>query len=131
MTSSPRPIIAPETERVLHFLKNRLSTFSQLETDFDLGNGLSETALTKDVIAFQEQLAQYTEMYKEMQSLKMAIKLRQKTLEDTANRLLMAIAAKYGIDSPHYKSVKAVRKNPFRVYKKIKETPPAIATGNA
>jgi hypothetical protein len=122
-STSAKSGMSPVTERILNYAGRRLLVVQELEGEFDFRDGLDQKNLSQEIDDLKQEIEQIANVEQVLDSLKASVRDRQKVVEKNADRLLMAMAAKYGSDSPKCKVVRDVRKSPMRGERKPKVAP--------
>jgi hypothetical protein len=100
--------------RMVDCAERRLNAAKAIDGSFDFGNGLTVSAF-KDLIAtYDEQCIAHNNAAEVLESLTTGLKDTEEAIETLADRLLDAVAAKYGRSSSEYKIVGSIKKNPTK-----------------
>ena len=90
---------------------NRLAGLKSIEENLDLGNGLSNEAFNTLINNNFDALERYNTLLSQVDQVSNDFDVLQKKLKDTHERMLLAVAAKYGKDSDEYEMAGGKRKS--------------------
>jgi hypothetical protein len=108
--------------RMINYAERRLNAAKAIDSTFDFGNGLTASALKEMIATYDEQCIAHNNAAEILEGLTTELKATEGAIESLADRLLDAVAAKYGRSSSEYKLVGSIRKNPPKAVKaKVKE----------
>ena len=97
---------------------NRLASLKSIEENLDLGNGLTNESFNNLINENFETLERYNTLLSQVDQASNDFDVLQKKLKDLHERMLLAVAAKYGKDSNEYEMAggkrKSERKKPSR-----------------
>jgi hypothetical protein len=100
--------------RMVDYAERRMNAAKAIDGSFDFGNGVTVSAL-KDLIAtYDEQCITHNNAAEMLEGLTTELKDTEEAIETLADRLLDAVAAKYGRSSSEYKIVGSIKKNPTK-----------------
>lgn len=100
---SPTKIMVDATER--------LSGLKSIEADLDLGNGLTNTFFETKIDEIYAALEDYNSLLSLVDQKSNVFDTLEKHLRDLHERILLAVAAKYGKDSDEYEMAGGKRKS--------------------
>jgi hypothetical protein len=95
-------------------LAERLSGIKAIDEKLDLGNGLSVDAITAKVNAYNTELEEYNIILKNADAKLNLIEERETSANDLSEKLLLAVAVKYGKDSQEYQMAGGKRKSDIK-----------------
>lgn len=97
--------------RALKQAQSRLSSLKSLGTDLDLGNGMTIVSFETQIDEFEQIQETYNTKKSELDGMRSQIRQRETALNDLRERMLLAIASKFGKDSHQYVLAGGVRKS--------------------
>lgn len=100
---SPTKIMVDSSER--------LAGVKSIDADIDLGNGLSAEAFKAKIDEIYAVLEEYNSLLSQVDQKSNAFDVLEKELRDFNERILLAVAAKYGKDSDEYEMAGGKRKS--------------------
>jgi hypothetical protein len=101
----------------------RADSLESIDTNLDLGNGLSLSAYKSAISAVAFQLSAYNTKLSELDGLLNALEAGEKSLADLSERMLTGVATKFGKNSDQYEKAGGTKKSEIRRGPK-KKTPP-------
>jgi hypothetical protein len=110
---------------ILTYAERRLIALEAIDTELDLGNGLTTQAISKEIEETRTQLKSYNAILVEIDQLKEILEQKERSLEELVDRTASAVLAAYGKGSSQYKSVSDVRKSARRNTPKVEPIQPA------
>ncbi len=96
--------------RTLDYAERRLIALEAVDTEMDLGDGLTLPAIIQSIEDTRAKLKTYNAAITEVDQLKEEVQQQERSLEELIDRMSNGIAAKYGRNSQQYKTVGSVRK---------------------
>lgn len=99
------------TSRELEKAKRREAAVLSIDPNFDLGNGLTQTAYNSAIAAVEAENSAYNTLLSTLDEALNKVKASEKVLKDWSERILVGVAAKYGKDSDQYEMAGGVRKS--------------------
>jgi hypothetical protein len=103
---------------LLQKTEQRVIGFKSIDSSLDFGDSISLNHLTELTGQLRNQLDQYNMMLTAIDSARGEIETTEKTIRETSERLVSAVAFKYGKDSREYEMIGGVRKSD-RIHKAI------------
>ena len=97
--------------RALDKAKVRLDGVQSIDTNLDLGTGLSAKSYGQRILALQQKISEYNTALSTVDELRSQIAAGEKDLFDYSEQMLLGVAAKYGKDSYEYEKAGGVRKS--------------------
>jgi RNA-binding protein YhbY len=110
---------------ILTYAERRLIALEAIDTELDLGNGLTTQAISKEIEETRTQLKSYNAILVEIDQLKETLEEKERSLEELVDRTASAVLGAYGKGSSQYKSVSDVRKTTRRNTPKVEPIQPA------
>jgi hypothetical protein len=104
---------------ILTYAERRLIALEAIDTELDLGNGLTVQAISKEIEETRTQLKGYNAVLVEIDQLKETLEEKERWLEELVDRTASAVLAAYGKSSSQYKAVSDVRKSVRRSTSKV------------
>jgi hypothetical protein len=95
--------------RAFNQAQRRLSGFKSIDPTLDLGDGVSVQAFTEMLTHLNQTLEAYNIVLADADTLKRSLVTAEKVIASYAEKVLLAVAVKYGKDSPEYGRVGGVR----------------------
>ena len=92
----------------------RISGVKSIDTDLDLGNGLTVTAYQNAIDEVEAVLSTYNTHLSLADELKNNLESKEKLLREFSERMLTGIAAKFGRDSNQYQMAGGTRKSAYK-----------------
>ena len=92
-------------------LRERMTGFKSIDPAIDLGNDISAKVFTQKVNNLQQMLDAYNTLLADADALKNRLVTTEKDLSEYSERVLLAVAAKYGKDSDEYERAGGVRRS--------------------
>ncbi|MBU6230130.1 MAG: hypothetical protein KGQ93_10600 [Cyanobacteria bacterium REEB459] len=105
------------SSQVLQKAERRAAGLKSIDPSLDLGNGLSLRSYCRLMERLQEQIADYREILALADRANRSVRQGERQLRKLSERLLMAVAARYGKDSPEYEMAAGTRNPKGYVYK--------------
>ena len=99
------------SSRTLNRVRQRSTGLKSINPNIDMGDGLSAKAFTGMVNDLQNMLDAYNTALADADVLKNRLADAEKTLAEYSERILLAVAAKYGKNSDEYERIGGVRTN--------------------
>ena len=96
---------------LLSKIRERMTGFKSIDPKIDLGNGISAKAFTDKVNDLQQMLDAYNTLLADADALKNRLTTTEKALSEYSERVLLAVAVKYGKDSDEYERTGGVRRS--------------------
>jgi hypothetical protein len=106
--------------RTLDRVRRRLTGFKSIDPTIDLGDGVSVQAFTDMVNALSQTLAAYNIALADADVLGSQLSDAEKAISVYAEKVLLAVAVKFGKDSPEYGRAGGVRSSLRKRYKRPK-----------
>jgi hypothetical protein len=103
--------------RMVDYAERRMNAAKAIDGSFDFGNGLTANALKELIATYDEQCIAHNNAAEILEDLTAGLKTTEESIENLADRLLDAVAAKYGRSSSEYKLVGSIKKNPSKAAK--------------
>ncbi|NJR38377.1 MAG: hypothetical protein HC781_05440 [Leptolyngbyaceae cyanobacterium CSU_1_4] len=107
---------------MVDYAERRMNAAKAIDSTFDFGNGLTISRIKDLIEAYDEQCIAHNNATEILEELTAKLKGTEEAIESLADRLLDAVAAKYGRSSSEYKLVGSIRKNPPKATKPIPPT---------
>ena len=95
---------------ILAKMRGRATGFKSIDPKLDLGDGLSVKMFTEKVDTLQQMLDTYNTLLADADELLNRLNDAEKSLSEFSERVLLAVAAKYGKDSHEYQRAGGVRR---------------------
>jgi DNA repair ATPase RecN len=96
----------------------RRSSLKSIDSQLDLGNGLTLAVLESDMETLRQLLEDYNTTLSALDALTTQVKAAERALKDRTEQMLLGVAAKFGKTSTEYKkaggTIKSERKRPAR-----------------
>jgi hypothetical protein len=89
----------------------RIDKIKTIVNDFDLGNGLTQTAYEQKIAMVVNQTAVYNKQLAGVDSEMIILDRYEKELADFSDTMLKAVGVKYGFDSIEYEKAGGTRKS--------------------
>jgi len=88
-----------------------MTGFKSIDPAIDLGNDISAKVFTQKVNNLQQMLDAYNTLLADADALKNRLITTEKDLSEYSERVLLAVAVKYGKDSDEYERAGGVRRS--------------------
>jgi hypothetical protein len=89
----------------------RLDGIRSIETNIDLGNGITDAAYTNEIGKVTTLTEKYNTLLSDVDGTLTALELAEKDLGDYSQRILNAVGTRYGYDSIEYEKAGGTRKS--------------------
>jgi hypothetical protein len=103
--------------RMVDYAERRMNAARAIDNAFDFGNGLTASQIKDLIETYDEQCIAHNNAAEILEEMTTKLKGTEEAIESLADRLLDAVAAKYGRSSSEYKLVGSIRKNPTKAAK--------------
>ena len=103
-----------KTSKVIESARTRQAGTKSIDVDFDFGNGITSAAFASKIDATEESLETYNTTLSQVDEQKDIFEMNEKDLKDFHERVLLAVAAKYGKNSIEYEKAGGTRKSERR-----------------
>jgi hypothetical protein len=100
---------AKKSSRVLIKAKQRSLGIGSISPDLDFGDNLSLAVFNGKIVDGETIMAKYNAMLSEIDGLHANLMMNEIEIKKMSARMLKAVAAKYGTDSPEYEKAGGVR----------------------
>ncbi len=90
---------------------NRIYKINTVESNFDLGNGLTNLAYEAKIKEVEDQTALYKKQLAQVDSELINLDVLERELSDLSDSMLKGVGMKYGFDSIEYEKAGATRKS--------------------
>jgi hypothetical protein len=97
---------------MVDYAERRMNAARAIDNAFDFGNGLTVSKIKDLIETYDEQCIAHNNAAEILEEMTTKLKGTEDAIESLADRLLDAVAAKYGRSSSEYKLVGSIRKNP-------------------
>lgn len=97
--------------RPLDKAKVRLDGIQSIDTNLDLGVGLSAKGYTQKITGLQQKISTYNQTLSDVDELRSQIAEAEKDLSDYSEQILLGVAARFGKNSFEYEKAGGVRKS--------------------
>ncbi|MFK8183804.1 MAG: hypothetical protein AB8B99_10565 [Phormidesmis sp.] len=91
--------------------ERRLSGMKSINSKLDLGNGISVTAMEKEIVALRDKISAYNMLLSKADAAGNEVARMEKALAKMTSRVLMGAAVRYGKDSSEYEMVGGTRES--------------------
>ncbi len=118
---------AKRSSRPLKNAERREASVKSIDENFDLGKGLTAKAYADAIGDLRKRLASYNTALSKLDSLYNQLQEAERTVNDLSEKILLAVAVKYGKDSREYEMAGGVRKSERRRPRRIGGVSPAPA----
>ena len=109
--------------RITERAAQRIAAIKSIDPELDLGNGMTVAAFQTLIADTDTALETYNTQLSETDSAKSRLSQREKELSEFNERMLVAVAAKYGKDSYEYEKAGGTRRSQRRRPRRL----PAVA----
>ena len=109
----------------LDIARARENAISSIAADLDLGSGLTVPAYSKKISGLDSRIGEYNRKVSDLDALANDIAADERALRDISERMLAAVAVRFGKDSNEYEKAGGVRKSERRRPRRN------VATGSA
>jgi hypothetical protein len=99
------------TSKILEKAGIRMAALTSIDTNLDLGNGLTLGSYTAIVADTRNKLDKYNSLLSQVDEANNFVDEAEKALADMSDRMLAGVASKYGRDSHEYEMAGGVRKS--------------------
>lgn len=89
----------------------RLAGLKSIDTQLDLGNGMTISAFEQEIQDFEAALADYNAELSVVDAKMQKVRDAEKTLNESTDRWLSLVGGRYGKDSEEYQKAGGVRKS--------------------
>jgi hypothetical protein len=100
--------------RILTKSEVRLLGIKSIDSQLDLGNGMSATVYEQEIVSLRQQIADYNTMLAKADAASNEIIEAEKRVSDLTGRMLSGIAMRYGRSSNEYEMAGGVRREDRR-----------------
>jgi hypothetical protein len=92
----------------------RLQSIKSISPTLELGNGFSVAAFEGEINQAQNTLDEYNQLLATLDQKTVALREVEKHIADYSERMMAAVAAKFGKDSPEYAQAGGTRKSDYK-----------------
>lgn len=95
----------------LEIAKSRYEGLKNIDPTLDLGNGMTNQLFSTSIMEVETMVGEYNSVISDLDGKLSAIKAKERSLRELRERMLLAVAVKYGKDSVEYVFAGGVRKS--------------------
>jgi hypothetical protein len=99
------------SSKELEKAQKRATNLTSIDSQLDLGSGLTLTAYQNEIAALQAKLDKYNNLLSEIDALNNDVTAGEKQLAALSERMLEGVGVKFGKDSNEYEKAGGVRKS--------------------
>ena len=95
--------------RILDQANVRLNGLKAIDTNLDMGGGLSTTTFEQSINSLRTKIDSYNQKLSELDEDLLSLEIDENKLNDVNRRMLAGVGARFGRNSPEYEMVGGVR----------------------